>query len=95
MASTTDTRSPSVKAAHMATHVTTISLMMVLPAWGGYYLDSNSGTLPLFMVLGLVLGMGAGIWQLTKLVQGEPEADRPATNQETTKSGNDEPSRPN
>ena len=66
-----------------------------LPAWGGYYLDSYSGTLPLFMVLGLILGMVAGIWQLTKLVQGEPEANRQTTNQETTKSGNDEPSQPN
>ena len=87
----TDTRSPGVKAANLATHVTTISLMMVLPAWGGYYVDNYFGTLPLCMILGLILGMTAGVWQLTKLVQVESLKNR----EPTTKNGNDEPSPPN
>jgi F0F1-type ATP synthase assembly protein I len=72
---TSDTRSPAAKGMHLASQVTTISLMMVLPAAGGYYADTYFGTLPLLMILGLILGLGAGIWQLMKLVQDEPPSN--------------------
>lgn len=86
-----DTRSPAVKAVHLATQVTTVSLMMVLPAGGGYYVDMYFGTLPLFMIFGLILGMVAGIWQLIKLAQDEPQANE----EMTSKSRTDESSDPN
>ncbi|MCH2177794.1 MAG: AtpZ/AtpI family protein [Mariniblastus sp.] len=72
MEPTSDTRSPAAKGMHLASQVTTISLMMVLPAAGGYYADAYFGTLPLLMIVGLILGLVAGVWQLTKLAQDEP-----------------------
>ena len=42
--------------------------MMVLPALLGYWVDTRLGTVILFTFLGLLFGMGAGIWQLMKIV---------------------------
>jgi F0F1-type ATP synthase assembly protein I len=86
-----DTRSPAAQGFHLASHVTTISLMMVLPAGGGYYADKYFGTLPLFMVLGLILGLTAGVWQLIRLAQNEPPKHEDSTSPSTT----DESSHPN
>ena len=91
MESSSDNRSPAAKGLHLASHVTTVSLMMVLPAGGGYYADLYFGTLPLFMVLGLILGLIAGIWQLIKLAQDEPAKHAGPTSKNDT----DESSRSN
>lgn len=86
-----DTRSPAAQGLHLATHVTTVSLMMVLPAGGGYYADKYFGTLPLFMVLGLILGLIAGIWQLIQLAQDESPKHEDSASKSTT----EESSHPN
>ncbi len=64
-----DTRSPTAKAMDWVSNITTISVMMVLPAWGGYYLDQWLGTVAVFLFLGMILGITAAGWQLYKLVQ--------------------------
>jgi F0F1-type ATP synthase assembly protein I len=57
------------KAMDWVTRITTISVMMVLPALGGYYLDQRFGTVAVFLFLGMLLGIAAAAWQLYKLVQ--------------------------
>ena len=64
-----DTRSPTAKAMDWVSKITTISVMMVLPALGGYYLDQRFGTVAIFLFLGMLLGIAAATWQLYKLVQ--------------------------
>lgn len=63
-----DDRSPVAKAVSKATEITAVSFMMVIPILLGYWLDLYLGTVPLFAMFGLVLGMSGGIWQLIKLV---------------------------
>ena len=63
-----DDRAPVAKAIAKATEITTVAFMMVLPILLGYWLDTYLGTVPLFAILGLVLGMSMGIWQLISLV---------------------------
>lgn len=63
-----DDRASSVKAMDWASRVTSSSLMMVLPALGGYWVDQKLGTLILFTFLGLVIGMAGAGWQLYLLV---------------------------
>lgn len=63
------------KAVGKASEVTTIAFMMVLPILPGYWLDLYFGTVPLFAIAGLVLGMLCGVWQLIKLVNRKPPLD--------------------
>lgn len=67
-----DDRSPMAKAVGKASEVTTIAFMMVLPVLPGYWLDTYLNTLPLCSIVGLVLGMTCGIWQLIKMVNRKP-----------------------
>ena len=70
-----DTRSPSAKAMAWVSKITTISVMLVLPALGGYYLDQYLGTVALFLFLGMLVGMLASGWHLYKMVQFRMEQD--------------------
>ena len=63
-----DDRSNLAKAMSLASQISTISLMAIVPAGGGYYLDQYLGTLPLFLVTGMVLGVVVSGWQLYKLI---------------------------
>ncbi|WP_379970666.1 AtpZ/AtpI family protein [Ectobacillus sp. sgz5001026] len=36
--------------------------------FGGKWLDSLFGTFPLFLIIGLLLGLGAGVYAMTKLI---------------------------
>ncbi|MGI9518012.1 MAG: AtpZ/AtpI family protein [Pirellulaceae bacterium] len=74
-----DDRSPVAKAISKATEITTVSFMMVVPILLGYWLDLYLGTVPLFAILGLVLGMSGGIWQLIKLVNRQSSESSPAS----------------
>lgn len=70
-----DDRSPVAQAIGKASEITTIAFAMVLPILLGYWLDQALGTIPLFVILGLVLGMTSGIWQLIKLVNRQSGSD--------------------
>ena len=65
-----DTRSAMAKAADLATRVTSISIMFVLPIVGGYFVDQYFGSKFVFLLLGLVLGMAIAGMQLMRLVDG-------------------------
>jgi F0F1-type ATP synthase assembly protein I len=50
-----------------SSRLTTIGLEMVLPTVGGYGLDRVWGTLPVFLILGMILGLAVGMWHLMQL----------------------------
>jgi F0F1-type ATP synthase assembly protein I len=79
-----DDRSPTAKALSKVSHITSISLMMIIPAIIGYFVDQRLGTLILFTVIGLAIGMSASIWQLVKFVAFE---DQQADSDQEGKSG--------
>ena len=66
-----DDRSPSAKALSKVSQITSISLMMIIPAIVGYFVDQRLKTLILFTAIGLIVGMSAAIWQLVKFVAME------------------------
>ena len=68
MTKSIDDRSPSAKAMAKASEITSICLLMIIPALLGYFLDQKVGTVFLFTVLGLIFGMGGSIYQLMGLV---------------------------
>lgn len=53
----------------LVSQITTISLVSVLPAVGGYFVDNWLGSGIVFMLLGLALGMTASGFQLASLVK--------------------------
>jgi F0F1-type ATP synthase assembly protein I len=57
------------KALDLVSQITTISLISVLPAVGGYFIDNWLGTKIAFMLIGLGLGMTAAGFQLKTLVK--------------------------
>ena len=64
-----DDRSPISKAVGIASQITTIGMMMVIPAIGGYFLDQWLGTYVLLTVVGLFLGVASAAIQLSRLVR--------------------------
>lgn len=64
-----DTRAPMAKAMDLVSQITTISLVSVLPAVGGYFIDKWLGTEVIFLLLGLALGMTAAGFQMASLVK--------------------------
>jgi len=64
-----DTRSSMAKALDLVSQISTISLMAVLPAVGGYFVDLWLNTKIVFLLIGLALGMTVGFFQLLKLVK--------------------------
>lgn len=69
-----DRRSPLTLAMEWVSRITTISLEMVLPGLLGAWVDQRWNTLPVFLVLGVILGMTTGILHLVRLTAS---ADRP------------------
>jgi F0F1-type ATP synthase assembly protein I len=51
-----------------ASEVTSISIMMIVPGLIGYWIDQKVGSVLVFTLLGLVLGMGVAVRQLMLLV---------------------------
>ena len=75
----TDERSPAVVAYAWASRLTTVSLEMVLPGLGGYWLDKRWGVAPLFTIIGFACGLALGMWHLLKMTsaqQNKSEADK-------------------
>jgi hypothetical protein len=56
------------EALNWVSRITSIGLMMVLPAIGGRWLDGRRGT-EHWAVVGLVLGVAAGLWQLMQIAR--------------------------
>jgi len=48
-----------------------IAVEMVVPAIVGIGLDRLLGTVALFAILGVILGVALGFWQLIKIARGE------------------------
>ena len=48
-----------------------IALEMVVPAIIGVGIDYLCGTAPLFVILGVFLGVAFGFWQLIKIAQSQ------------------------
>lgn len=62
-----DDRSPMARAFAWSSWVTAISLEMVVPGMIGFWVDLQLGTVMLFLVLGVILGMSVGVFQLVRL----------------------------
>ncbi len=78
-----DNRAPWAAAWGWASLVISISLEMVLPGLLGYWVDRQLGTVMVFLVLGLALGMTAGLIQLIGIAKaglpnGGPHGGRPS-----------------
>ncbi|MGD0383246.1 MAG: AtpZ/AtpI family protein [Thermoguttaceae bacterium] len=65
-----DDQSSYANAMQWVSRITAISMEMVLPGVIGYYLiDRWLETRVVFLILGLILGLVGGIWQLIKLTK--------------------------
>jgi F0F1-type ATP synthase assembly protein I len=58
-----DDRASYAKAMDWANRIISASLMMALPALGGFFIDRWLVTAPWFLILGALLGLVVGIWQ--------------------------------
>ncbi len=52
-----------------AQSITTAAVQIPILAFGGYWLDSQWGTFPWLLLIGVALGMLGGIWLLYRLVR--------------------------
>ena len=66
-----DDRSPLAEAAAWASRVTTIALGMLIPGAIGLWIDQLLGTVMVFLMLGLVLGVTTGIMHLVRLTRSD------------------------
>jgi F0F1-type ATP synthase assembly protein I len=64
-----DDRSSLVVAYQLSARMTATCIEFVLPALAGYWLDRRWGTLPLFLILGLALGIAAATMSLIGLAK--------------------------
>ena len=64
-----DDRSPLATAFQWSSRIIIVSLEMVLPGLGGYWLDSRLGTVCLFMLLGFALGGIASVVHLIHMTR--------------------------
>lgn len=71
-----------VVAAEWTSRVTTIALEMVLPGLAGLWIDRKLGTVLVFLVLGVALGMTVGMIHLVRMTaprqNGKKGGDPPA-----------------
>ena len=56
--------------------MTAISLEMVLPGLIGFWIDRQLGTVMVFLVLGVILGMTTGMIHLVRLTSSTSAAER-------------------
>ncbi len=67
MTSPPNDRSPLAEAIAWSARVTTIAMEMVIPGVIGIWIDRKLGTVMVFVVLGIILGMTVGIIHLVRL----------------------------
>jgi uncharacterized protein YqgC (DUF456 family) len=58
------------------TKITMVALEMVLPALGGYWLDKRNGT-SYWAIIGVVVGLVAGMWHLLLMTRASGSGNRP------------------
>lgn len=68
-----DRRPPVAVAMEWVSRITTVSLEMGLPPWGGWWLDRYLHTFPGFVIAGAIFGLLLGMFHLNQMVS---EADR-------------------
>lgn len=73
--------------------ITTVGLMMVLPALGGRWLDDRRGTNH-WALIGLVFGLAVGLWQLLQIAGGDKRRRNPSSSKTTTSEKPDSASSP-
>jgi ATP synthase protein I len=66
-----DGRSAYALAMEWVARITSISLEMVLPGLGGYWVDQKLGTKMLFLILGIILGFAVGLRSLLLLTKNK------------------------
>jgi F0F1-type ATP synthase assembly protein I len=64
-----DERLPIAIAMEWSARLMTIGLEMALPAGGGYWLDLQLGTRPVFLILGAMLGFAVGMFHLMQIAR--------------------------
>lgn len=69
-----DDRTMAAMALGLAYAVISASIEMVAPIAVGYWLDNRCNSSPLFVLLGLALGLAAGGWAIVQLTR--PRRDR-------------------
>ena len=84
-----DERPPLAVAAEWTSRVTTISLEMVLPGLVGFWIDRQLGTVMVFLVLGVILGMTTGTMHLVRLASSTSSARREDRNSSKNKPSED------
>jgi F0F1-type ATP synthase assembly protein I len=65
-----DKRPPSAAAMEWVSQITSVALMMVLPALGGWWLDQKLDSGWWFLVSGAVVGLLMGMLQLLRMLSG-------------------------
>jgi len=81
-----DDRSPLAEAAAWGSRVTTIALEMALPGLLGLWIDRQLGTVMLFLVLGVTLGMTVGMLHLVRMattLHGDKPSDRESSDKDS------------
>jgi F0F1-type ATP synthase assembly protein I len=76
------------EASAWASHVMTISLEMVIPGLIGLWIDRQLGTVMLFLVLGVALGMTVGMLHLVRLatsMHGDEPSDQESSDNDLGK----------
>ena len=82
-----DDRSPLALAAAWSARVTTIALEMVIPGMIGLWIDRQLGTVMVFLVLGVVLGMTVGMLHLVRLGVSAERGSQPKEKSEERRLG--------
>lgn len=62
-----DRRPPMAAGMEWVSQITSVALMMALPAGAGYWVDQQIGTAPWLLVLGAGVGLGVGLMQLLRM----------------------------
>jgi F0F1-type ATP synthase assembly protein I len=64
-----DDRSPLAQAIGISSHITAIALEMAVPGLIGLWLDRRLGTVMVFLVLGMILGVVTGVIHMVRFAK--------------------------
>lgn len=74
-----DRRSPWAAGMEWVSQITSVALMMVLPAGAGYWVDLQVGTAPWLLILGAGVGLVVGLMQLLRMTDhSRPGRSKPS-----------------